>query len=172
MLWFGFSPRDDMHLWLAPFTEGKSHYIYVEFKEVSTLAMIRIWVRQCKKCFTTELSPTDMIFMSEGGRGGGHRLLERKDRRDSNPLPILSRTCFSFRITTSQGSIHFVARKTSKCSLTIIWYSVEKWRGLSVIYVLKCDSSFLSFHTRLFNFTERVANLDRQRHLEMYVYNF
>ncbi|CAB4005620.1 Hypothetical predicted protein [Paramuricea clavata] len=35
--------RDDMHLWLAPFTEGKNHFIYIEFKEVSTLAMIRIW---------------------------------------------------------------------------------------------------------------------------------
>ena len=33
-----------MHLWLAPFTEGKSHFVCIDFKEVSTLAMIRIWV--------------------------------------------------------------------------------------------------------------------------------
>ncbi|XP_046856721.1 katanin-interacting protein-like isoform X3 [Xenia sp. Carnegie-2017] len=35
--------RDDMHLWLAPFTEGRNHFIYIEFKETSTLAMIRLW---------------------------------------------------------------------------------------------------------------------------------
>lgn len=36
--------RDDMHLWLAPFTEGKSHRITVTFSHHETLAMLRIWV--------------------------------------------------------------------------------------------------------------------------------
>ncbi|XP_028395506.1 LOW QUALITY PROTEIN: protein KIAA0556-like [Dendronephthya gigantea] len=35
--------RDDMHLWLAPFTEGRNHLITMDFKDSSTLAMIRIW---------------------------------------------------------------------------------------------------------------------------------
>ena len=39
-----FLRRDDMHLWLAPFTEGRNHLINIDFKESSTLAMIRIWV--------------------------------------------------------------------------------------------------------------------------------
>lgn len=35
--------RDDMHLWLAPFTEGGHHYIRITFVQTETLAMIRIW---------------------------------------------------------------------------------------------------------------------------------
>lgn len=36
--------RDDMHLWLAPFTEGGHHYIRITFVQTEILAMIRIWV--------------------------------------------------------------------------------------------------------------------------------
>ncbi|KAK3907893.1 Katanin-interacting protein [Frankliniella fusca] len=35
--------RDDLHLWLAPFTPGAHHYIYVEFSAPYTIAMLRIW---------------------------------------------------------------------------------------------------------------------------------
>ncbi|CAH1708620.1 katanin-interacting protein-like isoform X1 [Aphis gossypii] len=35
--------RDDMHLWLTPFTPGAHHFIYLEFDGVHTVAMIRIW---------------------------------------------------------------------------------------------------------------------------------
>ncbi|XP_046660981.1 katanin-interacting protein-like isoform X1 [Homalodisca vitripennis] len=35
--------RDDMHLWLTPFTEGKHHRISITFQQRETLAMIRIW---------------------------------------------------------------------------------------------------------------------------------
>ncbi|CAH1391154.1 unnamed protein product [Nezara viridula] len=35
--------RDDMHLWLTPFTEGKHHYVTINFQQVQTIAMIRIW---------------------------------------------------------------------------------------------------------------------------------
>jgi hypothetical protein len=34
---------DDMHVWLAPFTPGKDHFIYVNFDDKTTLSMIRIW---------------------------------------------------------------------------------------------------------------------------------
>jgi hypothetical protein len=36
--------QDDMHIWLAPFEMGCSHIITVEFEEVATVSMIRIWV--------------------------------------------------------------------------------------------------------------------------------
>lgn len=36
--------QDDVHLWLAPFDEHSHHTITIELKDVSTLAMIRIWV--------------------------------------------------------------------------------------------------------------------------------
>lgn len=36
--------RDDLHLWLAPFTPGAHHYINVEFAFPCTIAMLRIWV--------------------------------------------------------------------------------------------------------------------------------
>ncbi|KAM9305565.1 katanin-interacting protein [Gastrophryne carolinensis] len=35
--------QDDMHLWLAPFTPGKVHYIYLDFESPCKVAMIRIW---------------------------------------------------------------------------------------------------------------------------------
>lgn len=33
-----------MHIWLAPFQPGHSHLITIEFNEIVTIAMIRIWV--------------------------------------------------------------------------------------------------------------------------------
>nr|XP_025041173.1 protein KIAA0556 homolog [Pelodiscus sinensis] len=35
--------QDDMHLWLAPFTPGKPHLIYIDFVNPCQIAMIRIW---------------------------------------------------------------------------------------------------------------------------------
>nr|XP_023674919.1 protein KIAA0556 homolog isoform X4 [Paramormyrops kingsleyae] len=35
--------QDDMHLWLAPFTPGRLHLIYVDFHSPCQVAMIRIW---------------------------------------------------------------------------------------------------------------------------------
>ncbi|XP_050539248.1 katanin-interacting protein-like isoform X2 [Daktulosphaira vitifoliae] len=35
--------RDDMHLWLTPFTPGGHHYVYFKFDKTQTVAMIRIW---------------------------------------------------------------------------------------------------------------------------------
>jgi hypothetical protein len=34
---------DDMHAWLAPFTSGRNHYIWLELDHVTTISMIRIW---------------------------------------------------------------------------------------------------------------------------------
>ncbi|NXA41573.1 K0556 protein, partial [Eudromia elegans] len=35
--------QDDMHLWLAPFTPGKHHFIFIDFVNPCQVAMIRIW---------------------------------------------------------------------------------------------------------------------------------
>ena len=35
--------QDDMHLWLAPFTPGRSHVIFLEFGAPCQVAMIRVW---------------------------------------------------------------------------------------------------------------------------------
>ncbi|MBN3311563.1 K0556 protein, partial [Atractosteus spatula] len=35
--------QDDMHLWLAPFTSGRSHVLSVDFPSPCQVAMIRIW---------------------------------------------------------------------------------------------------------------------------------
>nr|XP_015215697.1 PREDICTED: uncharacterized protein KIAA0556 homolog isoform X2 [Lepisosteus oculatus] len=35
--------QDDMHLWLAPFTPGRSHVLSVDFPSPCQVAMIRIW---------------------------------------------------------------------------------------------------------------------------------
>jgi hypothetical protein len=36
--------RDDVHMWLAPFTPGKDHTIKVQFPIPYALALVRIWV--------------------------------------------------------------------------------------------------------------------------------
>ena len=36
--------RDDLHLWLTPFTAGNDHLVVMEFEEEVTIAMIRLWV--------------------------------------------------------------------------------------------------------------------------------
>lgn len=35
--------QDDMHLWLAPFTQGHSHTIFLDFGAPHQVAMIRVW---------------------------------------------------------------------------------------------------------------------------------
>ena len=34
---------DDLHVWLAPFTKNKENYVYIDFEEIKTISMIRIW---------------------------------------------------------------------------------------------------------------------------------
>ena len=38
--WF---TKDDLHVWLAPFTPGKEHKIQIDFPKFITISMIRIW---------------------------------------------------------------------------------------------------------------------------------
>ncbi|KAM9837979.1 katanin-interacting protein [Aulostomus maculatus] len=35
--------QDDMHLWLAPFTPGRCHTIFLDFRDPFQVAMIRVW---------------------------------------------------------------------------------------------------------------------------------
>ena len=35
--------RDDLHMWLTPFTPGENHLVHLEFSQASQLAMLRIW---------------------------------------------------------------------------------------------------------------------------------
>ncbi|XP_043231543.1 katanin-interacting protein-like [Amphibalanus amphitrite] len=42
--------RDDMHLWLAPFTPGGDHLVNVRFAHTSQLAMLRIWNYNKSRC--------------------------------------------------------------------------------------------------------------------------
>ena len=36
--------RDDIHMWLAPFTEGANHFITLSFTKPCQVALLRIWV--------------------------------------------------------------------------------------------------------------------------------
>ena len=36
--------RDDLHMWLAPFTAGRDHLIFIIFQLPVTIAVVRIWV--------------------------------------------------------------------------------------------------------------------------------
>lgn len=39
--------RDDIHMWLAPFSEGSNHFITLTFSQPSRVALMRIWVSIC-----------------------------------------------------------------------------------------------------------------------------
>lgn len=43
--------RDDLHMWLAPFTAGQKHIVCIEFFKAETIAMIRVWVRNAFPLF-------------------------------------------------------------------------------------------------------------------------
>ena len=45
--------RDDLHMWLAPFSPGRPHTVSLTFTSPTTLAMVRIWVsiRTCSQLF-------------------------------------------------------------------------------------------------------------------------
>ncbi|CAF4364398.1 unnamed protein product, partial [Adineta steineri] len=51
--------RDDVHMWLAPFTAGRNHFIYITFEHPVEIAMIRIWVRN--KALKKKIILTDPI---------------------------------------------------------------------------------------------------------------
>lgn len=36
--------RDDVHMWLAPFTTGQHNYLYLTFDKPCKIALMRIWV--------------------------------------------------------------------------------------------------------------------------------
>ena len=36
--------RDDIHMWLAPFTKGRDHKVFITFNKPTQIAMMRIWV--------------------------------------------------------------------------------------------------------------------------------
>lgn len=38
--------RDDIHMWLAPFTEGGNHFICLTFTQSARIALMRIWVSE------------------------------------------------------------------------------------------------------------------------------
>lgn len=41
--------RDDVHMWLAPFTPGSNHLVCLEFTIPYALALVRIWVREIRQ---------------------------------------------------------------------------------------------------------------------------
>ena len=44
--------RDDTHMWLAPFTNGRDHKVFITFKRPTRIAMMRVWVRKCNHEFS------------------------------------------------------------------------------------------------------------------------
>ncbi|KAK3752195.1 hypothetical protein QZH41_019340, partial [Actinostola sp. cb2023] len=73
-----FRTRDDMHLWMAPFTPTENHYIYVTFTETIRIAMIRIWnynksrIHSYRGAKDIEITlDDDLIFEGEIQRASG-----------------------------------------------------------------------------------------------------
>ncbi|XP_063468861.1 katanin-interacting protein isoform X12 [Symphalangus syndactylus] len=70
--------QDDMHVWLAPFTRGKSHSITVDFMHPCHVALIRIWNYNKSRIHSfrgvkdiTMLLDTQCIFEGEIAKASG-----------------------------------------------------------------------------------------------------
>ncbi|XP_062956228.1 katanin-interacting protein [Cynocephalus volans] len=70
--------QDDMHVWLAPFTPGKSHSISIDFKHSCQVALIRIWNYNKSRIHSfrgvkdiTMLLDTQCIFDGEIAKASG-----------------------------------------------------------------------------------------------------
>ena len=70
--------QDDMHVWLAPFTRGKSHSITIDFKHPCHVALIRIWNYNKSRIHSfrgvkdiTMLLDTQCIFEGEIAKASG-----------------------------------------------------------------------------------------------------
>jgi len=70
--------RDDLHLWLTPFTHGMSHFVKINFEKAVTIAMLRIWNYNKSRIHSTrgaryvEISLDDAtIFKGEIARASG-----------------------------------------------------------------------------------------------------
>ena len=69
---------DDIHAWLTPFTTGQDHLIYIEFDDLTSISMIRIWnynksrIHSYRGARYVEISLDDrMIFKGEIKRAPG-----------------------------------------------------------------------------------------------------
>ena len=47
--------QDDTHMWLAPFTAGRPHYVYISFEHCTAISVLRIWVHAFFKHITSTL---------------------------------------------------------------------------------------------------------------------
>ncbi|XP_042638159.1 katanin-interacting protein [Orycteropus afer afer] len=70
--------QDDMHVWLAPFTPGKSHSITIDFMHPCQVALIRIWNYNKSRIHSfrgvkdiTMLLDTQCIFKGEIAKASG-----------------------------------------------------------------------------------------------------
>lgn len=70
--------QDDMHVWLAPFTPGKSHSITIDFTHPCHVALIRIWNYNKSRIHSfrgvkdiTMLLDTQCIFEGEIAKASG-----------------------------------------------------------------------------------------------------
>ena len=101
--------KDDLHMWLAPFTPSQPHIITISFSSPTSLAMIRVWVSQ----FTSPLE-------------WSHHL----------PLSLSLSSYMYLRTTTSLGSIPTVEYGTWRCGWMNSSSSEEKSEGKSLILIM------------------------------------
>ncbi len=58
--------RDDLHMWLAPFTPGHAHLIRIRFAEPITVAMVRVWNYNKSRIHSTR-GARDVEMYLDGG---------------------------------------------------------------------------------------------------------
>lgn len=55
--------RDDVHMWLAPFTEAGNHFICLTFTQPTAVALMRIWVSMCSYIICCLLTVYGCLFI-------------------------------------------------------------------------------------------------------------
>lgn len=54
--------RDDIHMWLAPFTAGKDHLVFCTFEKPCKIALVRIWVSEIQMLFKIKQFPWQFLL--------------------------------------------------------------------------------------------------------------
>ena len=114
---FVFFSRDDLHLWLAPFTPKGDHFIRITFPAIIRIAMIRIWVQYFYVFCTFSLVYCVITYLVA--------------LCCYSFLAITLLTVFVFlpRIITSLVSTHFVVPEMLKSLWMGLLFSEEKSQG-------------------------------------------
>eukprot|EP00826_Nyctotherus_ovalis_P002558 TRINITY_DN10514_c0_g1_i3.p1 TRINITY_DN10514_c0_g1~~TRINITY_DN10514_c0_g1_i3.p1 ORF type:complete len:653 (-),score=124.62 TRINITY_DN10514_c0_g1_i3:378-2336(-) len=89
--------RDDLHVWLAPYTEGMQHFVTIDLGSSKTISMIRVW-NYNKSRIHSERGVRDMVITLDGTK-----VFMGEIRKAPGTLSDLQSCCETILFTNDKG---------------------------------------------------------------------